>query len=230
MLELRIPEESYGVLAELLKLSDDQWDAIRRALDAVAPVLPSKTYRARLARYLENTLPDAESLVRALTEVLTTRSQLERSDDEFFRDFRAAMKATNKPDLDPDKADWESFVENLKRLLTKETSIEVTGKASTLQAEQERVFTDARILTDLRPIFAADVDVGATAMMINHTLRITFATMDRVEEIYLGMDMDDLKALRTAITRALKKHKLLNDKLKEWNMRCLSGCDEEQGP
>ena len=140
------------------------------------------------------------------------------------------MKATNKPDLDPDKADWESFVENLKRLLTKETSIEVTGKASTLQAEQERVFTDARILTDLRPIFAADVDVGATAMMINHTLRITFATMDRVEEIYLGMDMDDLKALRTAITRALKKHKLLNDKLKEWNMRCLSGCDEEQGP
>jgi hypothetical protein len=110
--------------------------------------------------------------------------------------------------------------------------VALSFKAQKLVYLHERIYRDAEILTDVRPIFddAADGVLGA---IIGHTLSITFTRMAANERLHIAMDAGDVLALRKACDRAIRKAKVLQESLTSsnlnWYVHVLRGGDNGSG-
>jgi len=86
--------------------------------------------------------------------------------------------------------------------------------------DQDRVFCNARILSDIRPVFYYLPRIGFGGCYV-HTLRIGFHQDDKHQDFYFALDGSDLKALKEIILRAEKKTKALEAILEKSNTKCL---------
>jgi hypothetical protein len=97
----------------------------------------------------------------------------------------------------------------LERLLSI-TPLGIRLKSKALKSEYERKFCTSRILTDARPVYVYDPKGPPEAVMITHTLRITFHDdTGELREFFVRMDGDDLLILRDLLDRAEAKEESL---------------------
>ena len=111
------------------------------------------------------------------------------------------------------------FVVRLSTLLETER-LYYAAKASIVMNEYENVFIQARIVTDIRPIFGIKVDELPKSGMIIHNLHIHFRKDEEGDhrDIYFALDSNDLKILQELLSRAQQKENSLNAVLKNANM------------
>ena len=102
-------------------------------------------------------------------------------------------------------------------------SVAITAKAFDVMAAHEHVFSYARVLTDIRPIFM-DKDLNgksskswATSVVV-HTLQLNYSKADRAEEIYIALDEEDVSNLRRLLNEADNKARELKSVLTGTNM------------
>ena len=84
-------------------------------------------------------------------------------------------------------------------------AIASTARAVDIQTEHSKVFHDARIFSDVRPIFGEDPSVTPEGAVINEILKIEFFEVGGLGEIYLALDRADLLRLEQLVQRALAK-------------------------
>lgn len=82
-----------------------------------------------------------------------------------------------------------------------------------VRQECERLFYNARILSDVRPIFDDNCTsvIGATVI---HNLRMRYHGADGYQDFFVALDADDLEQLKQVIIRAEKKSSQLASMLK----------------
>jgi len=97
--------------------------------------------------------------------------------------------------------DREVFIDSLTRILGAEY-VNVTSKAMNVLTEYERTLHDARVMTDIRPVFGEDAARGPVAATIAHTLRLTYHERQRLQDFYIGLDTGDVKTLLEVLKRA----------------------------
>lgn len=92
-------------------------------------------------------------------------------------------------------------------------TLQIAFKASHLANEHDRVFSLAKVVTDIRPVFGSEVGnpVGAVIM---HTLNIDYFSNGTHEEFRVALGAEDLNVLRGVIERAEQKAKALHNMLK----------------
>ena len=88
------------------------------------------------------------------------------------------------------------------------------SKAGRLQRDGERLYCDAKILSDIRPVFGPKPTVMPPGAVVTHTLRIGYHEGGDHKEFYVILDADDLEALKNTVTRAEAKDKVLRQLLK----------------
>jgi hypothetical protein len=206
---LRIPRTEESALARLLGLSSEQHADLSRALRESGPCLSIKGLADRVAEKIP-TLPKHElrDLVRVLATLYTVRDREQADPAAFLTDIERAAKETRRDELG-DKVDWTIARTRLGELLSNNHSLGVTAKAVDVLREHERVFCDARILTDVRPVFAADVHQTPDATVLIHELRIAYHESGDLKAIYVAMDSSDVRSLRDALERAVAKEATL---------------------
>lgn len=92
--------------------------------------------------------------------------------------------------------------------LLESATIQRFSKALSLRNEYERIVTDTRILSDIRPIFDDEQnDPTIEAAIVNHIIRVAYTAADGDHEVHLSLDAADLEKLQAQIERALKKDK-----------------------
>ena len=89
-------------------------------------------------------------------------------------------------------------------------NLRLSAKAADVQHHYERIFTAARITTDLRPVFHPDSTALVGAMII-HNLSITYYRRGRYCEAFFSMDSDDIATLRKVLDRADLKSASLDE-------------------
>jgi len=109
----------------------------------------------------------------------------------------------------------------LAQLLEIEKSLGTTSKANDVLTEHEHTFCDARILTDMRPIFPSDLAVSPTEAVVVHTLKIAYHQDREHKEFYVALDFDDIQTLKTAIERAELKDQSAKSLLDKAGVQCL---------
>lgn len=183
-MKVLIPEEERAVLAAFFNGSEGQ---AAQALEALAAADPS-----------------VGPLARALTTLAATREFIsddgEDAEDLLLRAILGEeMDATLRARLE----------DRLERVLAID-AIGIQGKARYLQSSAAALFVNARVVSDLRPVFR-DPDLEPAAVVVMHQLRVAFQSglNGELEHLSIALDTDDLEALRDVIERALAKDRSL---------------------
>ncbi|MDQ6884228.1 MAG: hypothetical protein M3077_08350 [Candidatus Dormibacteraeota bacterium] len=117
---------------------------------------------------------------------------------------QVATEISNSSDLDLNDAERLELAGRIVRL-TEPRAMMVTSKALNLLTEFERSYHDARIVSDVRPIFSREPKQGMAAAIIVHTLVITFHGDQPLQKVHIAMDGDDIKNLQAVLDRAVAK-------------------------
>jgi hypothetical protein len=146
--------------------------------------------------------------------------------DKFVDELADAMTSSGIHDLALTKDARKRFVYNMHKLLDV-AALSFLAKAHALQAEHERLFRDAKVLTDLRPVFH-DPDEPPVDMIVEYTLKIIYHDGSRHQhrEIYMAMDSDDITHLKEALERAEKKAASLKMLLQSKNLTQMPSLSE----
>jgi hypothetical protein len=212
---LSIPDRYQLGVSKIRELDVETVRAFREALDrSVDPSIPhgeSAKPAATVAAAIRNIsqldrTTDVKKIAEALISMYMAKAGYETPLDEFIDGIADSLETVSNPDLRLAPEEKDAFKEKLGILLNAEV-FGIIAKADDLLTENERIFCRARILTDLRPVFGTDVDKGPVAMLITHSLKISFHESGRKGDhfFYVSLDDADLSALKDIISRAEAK-------------------------
>jgi hypothetical protein len=214
---LTLPDYYVPGIKGLIGLTEAQAKELISALQAEQPIYYHPT---QLAGHLESRItidpPLLAKIIRALAGLYTARTFTGLSTSDFAD---VAFQAVEDKGLKPSEPEsWARFKENLVELLKLEGSLAVASKAQDVVTEQDRIFSQARILSDVRSIFKDDPEAMPSAVAIIHTLRIHYHQSGDLKSFFVAMDDQDLRKLKDAIDRAQKKSVTLRSVAKSANI------------
>lgn len=223
----RIPDSQHKALSHLLELTEKSWSAFHSAVRRTSAELHPREYARKVADDLgDGFIENPAQAIRVLTNLLNTNDRLyANSPEEFFTDLQTAVVDTK---VEHTEDNWAVFSKNIRELVDNPSSLSLTAKVGSLAAEHERTYYDARIVTDLRPVFSSSIDDSPTAMLVVHKLKLEVHELPRHSEIHIAMDHEDLVELRRLITRALEKEKSLKSLLEKAEILGIGFEDDEE--
>jgi hypothetical protein len=208
MPQITIPEEYIGGLAHFLALPDTAFKELMSVLAQNSNINvrdPSATTALISAKVPSLQTKDLRHMMATLLSLSSVYVHSDAPVDEFVSDMVRAMKRTKRPDLSLDGPEVETnFKSRLTSVLTVGT-LAIAAKAIVLQHEHEHTLCTVRIFTDTRPIYGADVAAPPAAMAVTHMLKLSYHESDRIEEIHIALDKNDLMNLKAQIERAESK-------------------------
>jgi len=205
---LHIPDEHRDPLVRLNNLSRASVDTIVAALKDCKPTFVVENLTKALVKRAKLSQDDARNLMWLLVSLYTVMDSSGYGVDAFLDELIQAAKSQIKDTKTPVLKNWEPLRANLRRLLTLGT-LGVSAKALGVMVDHAQVFRNARVISDLRPIFGSDPASKPEAATLVHTLKIDLRTKEAQRAFYVAMDSRDLQILRRAIDRALEKDKAL---------------------
>jgi hypothetical protein len=210
MPSLVIPEQHKAGLAALKALSPEKLAALVKALQDI-PIVTRQ--RNELISAVNVSLPaldegQVEGIVSTIYSLYRVRAHSEVELVQFVKDLTDAASASGALMSAEER---QSFEMNMRVLLSVE-SLNVFAKAHDLQRDHQQIFHEAKVFTDLRPVFGA-ANEAPRGMVLEYTLKITYHDGARHKEMYLALDADDIAALRAALDRAEIKASSLKDLL-----------------
>jgi hypothetical protein len=217
---LYIPDEHLPVLGKILKLSDKSADELISALSS-APIVGTA---AEMSKQIAGRVPgipaeDLTSIVDTLYALYHVREFSEVRRSTFLRDLLESIRLN--PDFDlRDRKDAPQLRKRFQRLLNIET-LNTLSKAIKLQRDGERLYCGAKIISDIRPVFGADVAEKPTSAVILHTLKIGYHERGEHKDFFLVLDEQDLERLQEVIERAKSKGATLTELLQAAGLRRL---------
>lgn len=199
---LRIPSRYKPGLDAAAALSTERVGQLSQALRDAPHHLTTK----RLAREVAAAVPDLS--VDGVAEMLEALlSLIALPPEDGFAAAELAQDVAWSQDLVLEDSEREAFAVNLTTLLSLATLV-LAARAHDVVTEAERVFHDARILTDVRPVFlpGAEVADGPRAAVLVSNLKIEFHEgRGPINSVFFALDHADLVRLKSVVDRALAK-------------------------
>lgn len=106
---------------------------------------------------------------------------------------------------DEDKAIQKLLFDRLIKLFSQYKNLNITSKAIKLLYENERLFQECRIISDVRLVFNDEIENSNRWAVIIHNLKVDYISNSTKKEIFFSLDSNDLKILRKHIDRAIAK-------------------------
>jgi hypothetical protein len=200
MAEITIPKPYESGLATIVALSDDSIGELISALQNI----PTKLFPYSLAHEIAHRvqsipISDLSEIVETLQSLYLSNLHHDFPPTQMAKDISEALQAAS-PDKLSDQ-DRKQIKERFTKLLSIE-SLEIAAKALGILRNNQNVFHDARIITEIRPIFGSKVDEPPPAAVILHMLNIGCHGTDGHKEFFIAFDTDDIAVLRDVIDRA----------------------------
>jgi len=216
-----LPYQS-GVLA-LLRVPEDQY---RHLLSALKEAKPSLFVRGLVSQVAPKVDGIKSRDVRDIFESLVAMYAVHARHSISTSDFAEGISASVDDFEEAEKAgipvqDKARLAQRLTELLEIEKPLGTTSKANDVLIEHEHSFCSARILTDVRPIFPADLTTALSEAVIVHNLKITYHQDGKHKEFFVAMDSEDIQELKATIERAELKDKSAKSMLGAADVLCL---------
>jgi hypothetical protein len=200
-----IPEEYTEGFVELFSLNDSAFNSIFKSLsntqftksiDKLASlVLPKGMEQNKI----EEIFYSVSSLTFFLEKGLSSEEVV---------DIICSTLEYKKPAIKKDK---QRLRTRLLQLLNNQQMF-YASKAHDLSTEYSNVFLQARVITDIRPIFNLHIEDRPSAGVIVHNLHLHYKGDEEGghKDIFIALDSDNIKNLKEALIRAEKKEVGLN--------------------
>lgn len=224
---LTIPKRHRVGIANLLKLEDGARRELSAALREASPTLDlHRLTTDLLAKIRSIDTSDLGPILDAVISLSFAAATAEILIPEFVEDVCNAVNESGiaKPRLSDD--DCVAFKRCLSDLLTADV-FSIGTKARVLMQDHERTFCRARILTDIRPVFGPEVSESPKAVVVVHSLKISYHEGRELKDFYVALDSDDIESLRKLVDRADSKAKSLESVIEAARVPTLSPSPKE---
>jgi len=178
------------------ELSVDQQLSIAKSFDESVPRLTLDLYSQAIAVKCEEGVDHIRAVVFWLAEFVESVAT-----DSDFKSRLCGYLADSKADV---AERFEQVVSAPSFLLTK--------KAQDVMWGHGRVFKDAQVISQIRPVFHEDLSVDSEHAVIVHELRLDAMNGNEDETWRIAMDSQRAKALIKVLERAIEKETLLRKK------------------
>jgi hypothetical protein len=208
----RIPDRYEPGLVVILALSSDpkRFSELLEALKATRPLSQLSAFSDAIYSHLEQwKRSEILNVVRTLHSLSSYLADDEMTPVDLASQILEVMRATGKEKLSVPENVRGPFVEMLSSLLQVD-SIRLASKAFGLRHDHEREFCEAKIITDMRPVFA-DVHQKPTRVIVGHTLKLGYHEYGEHKEFYLALDGSDVAELKKILQRAEDKESSLRN-------------------
>jgi hypothetical protein len=205
MPNLTIPERFRPGLFRLVRLSDSELGQLITALEKAPTSAKVADIEASIAGHVHGVDPDGlREIVSTLFSLYVVRAQADLKVKRFAADVINALR-----DIGQDQP-VNSAAEEAKARATLEKVLQIDplnriSKAIGLQAEHALTFCDAKVLTDLRPVFPSDPSERPVGAVVTHTLKLEYHDGGDHKQLFVALDSDDIETLAEALKRASTK-------------------------
>jgi hypothetical protein len=211
---LRIPKDDRSGLGAILRVSSEQLEALKAALETCQLQTARSDIASSLTKKLEPIFKgSAESAAKVIVSLYYVRVAQEMSASDLAETVIDTVKESKTDDYGAQPSDWTQATENLRTLLSFDSTLGISTKAAFLSSQVPSHLGSARILTDARPVFPTDASAGPAAFLISHTLQIEVHVDGDEKEYFISLDDSDLDALADAASRAKVKETALRKSL-----------------
>ena len=220
-----LPEIPDSIRPDLLRLVEhsEKILSILEETKAQKPSASAMVFVGLFAGHLSMSVNEAGRLLSALQNLLSV-DQETGDIEKTFEIIASRLPA----DARAKWANKKPVIQSILALLAADHPAVISFKAQRLSHSYERIFMEAEILTDVRPVYTMKGD-KILEMIIQHKLIITqHDSNHRNGNIHFTLDARDVVNLKKACDRAIQKAKVLKDSLSNlpWVTEILSD-DEE---
>jgi len=208
MAVFNVPPQYVAPLKAFAALPPRTAGRLAKAVEELAPFTPMPRIVAAFRKALPKTAKDVRPLlvITALTSLVAERG--DRALEKLAEDLASS------PDLEIERERQAAVARVFARLL-KAPAVVNFGKADDVITDHARVFSRARILTDIRPVFESDASETPSAAVIVEMLHIDFWNREGAGgSFYVALDHADLIKLKAVIDRGLRKTETLKNVLR----------------
>jgi hypothetical protein len=218
---LRISRQALDDVRVLLTLDSDVKEELISALEPAPRFAPASSLvpKVRDALKISN-----DRSGRILLAILSAVAQVEPPD---WPNKRVAEEIVRAEGLDLKQTDVKAAEEFLVRVMELPSMV-TSAKASDLLTEYDRIFGDARIVTDIRPVFMEDPHEMANGAVIVSTLKVQYQDAKGVANFYVALDTQDLVGLKKVVDRALSKIDTVKAELDRAGLEYYTGKDGDE--
>ncbi len=202
-----VPERHREFLEAFSRLADDDFERLRSTLVASKQTFLSRRGLTELTSKAVNgwTETEGSTLIGALFGMLSSMLSHSVPADE----FASSLSRSRSLSLNPVERD--RLRDRLTALLNA-PSIEGSGKAANIAAENERTFHTSRTIAQIRPVFRSDALQPPLGGVVLHQLHISAWDNEGNDHTYVvTLDTEDLDFLKRVIERALHKSESLEN-------------------
>jgi hypothetical protein len=207
MASMEIPESDIPKLEKIANLSDATFKSLLAAFKAAEPSINFEEYSASLIK----ASPELKELdllsIISIVLALYRSKDVSGFDSEKVVGLAARFLSERYSDRFP-KERLTLLLNRIKELFDSGNSATMASRAFNVLGGHTNVFTEARIFSDIRPVFGDSVDSVQAAVMV-HNLKLSFSHNNEKKEIFLALDNDDIETLKKVIERAEKKTKAM---------------------
>jgi len=204
-----IPERYEQGFKNISGFSDSEFSSIKNSLLDGAY---NSSLQGLAHKISQITNLDYEDIFQAFISIGSLNPVLENTEivEEVVNDITALAKSEG---ITKDSGIFRERID----FLIKNDQIFLAAKAYDLARESANIYIDARIVTDLRPIFGINVEEEPHGSIILHTLHLHYQDHKESDhkDLFITLDINDIKTLKDLLIRAEKKESSLQQFLKK---------------
>jgi hypothetical protein len=205
---LQVPGEYEGGFAKIRDLPDEAARELLAALQRIPNTYNQNSLSSAVAESVDTiAASDVRDIVPALISLYAYRDDSQSAISDVAEGVAQAMEESESDQLRLPPEDRDAFAKRLAELLDVEPLHRVV-RAGILLLENERLYREVRVLSDIRPIFGPEKpDAPPRGAVIQHTLKFTYrADNDNaIKEFSIALDSDDVDQLSEQLERAKSK-------------------------
>lgn len=203
---LKIPKEYEQGIVVVKSLSDSDVHQILEVLKGenqtidppalVSAVLPILSQRSR---------NEVRNFAEALHSLYFLRAHSDVEIEKFVDDLIDAVRLSDNKQLQTSDPEELVHLRNTFKSLLTVRRLSLQLKADELGEDFANIFWDAKIITDIRPIWEGDVKRPPEGTVITNTLKLEYHSAGGHGELYLYIDKDDIDTLLSVLNRSKDK-------------------------
>jgi hypothetical protein len=212
---LQIPNEEIPSIVKIVELPESITENLIQALSSSTVTSVPDEMATRIAERVAGIpIEDLTKIVDLIYSLYQIRQFADVSESQFLDDFMEGVRDAKDSGLILEHLDAVKVKDRFSRLLSIRT-LSTLSKAIALQRDGERLYCEAKILSDIRPVFADDAALRPIAAVVNHTMKLTYHEAKEHKEFFVVLDKGDIQKLLDALNRALAKDETLRTLLSE---------------
>lgn len=223
-----LPDDAYQSLVLILSYAD-KLSKICESVEQTNNFLSMRKLAEAVAEKTGIAEEEAFDIVGSLIAFQNLRNQLNLDVDGFIEWLSEPLvDFAHEEGKEVEAEAWQKELTRIKEVFDEDSAFGVMSKAIELVYAHQNALIDARLLTDLRPVYDKQAK-KMLRMVVTHQLVLKYSEENSEKKIYLAVDASDLEKLEKECKRARDKANVVSESMKDLDWAtCIVGENNEE--